>query len=116
MLNSLLKTGPVLLTSILVVCGKAQAQDWQPLTGADNLRALVSDTDFESLVTEDVKATSRYNADGTGVVKAWGETFQRTWEISSDGQICINYGERVDCVEIEQDPARPGVYLDSISL
>ncbi len=96
--------------TLLLTVSHAQAQDWQPLTGADNLRALVSDTDFKSLVTDEVEATGRYNADGTGVVRAWGETFLRTWEISGDEQICIDYGERVDCLKIEQDPARSGVY------
>jgi len=86
------------------------AENWQTVTDTNSLRALVSDTDFEASLTDDVKATARYASDGTGVVRAWGETFQRTWEISADGQICIDYGERVDCVKIEQDLDNPGVY------
>ena len=55
----------------------ALAQGWQPYTGEGNLRALVSDTVLEGELREGVKAVGRYNADGTGTLEAWGDTFPR---------------------------------------
>ena len=77
------------------------AQDWQPYTGAEKLRALVSDTVLEGELRDGVKAVGRYNADGTGTLQAWGETFPRRWTARED-RICIEVGEQEQCVRFEK--------------
>ena len=93
-----------------VLAGPAIAQNWEPVTGADNLRTLVSGNDFKATLVDGVAATARYEADGTGILNAWGKAFPRTWEVSGEDRICINYGQRVDCVTIEQDLDEAGLY------
>ena len=93
-----------------VITGPAIADNWQPVTGADNLRTLVSGNDFKATLVDGVTATARYEPDGTGALSAWGKVWPRTWEISGDDRICIDYGERVDCVTIEQDLDEAGFY------
>jgi hypothetical protein len=70
-----------LATSLWTVAGltamlfssSVQAQTWEAITEAEALRALVSDAVFEGTLTTGAKAVTRYNADGTGVLTAWGE-------------------------------------------
>jgi len=68
------------VTAILF-SSSVRAQTWEAVTEAEALRALVSDAVFEATLKGGAKAVTRYNPDGTGVLTAWGETFERTWEI-----------------------------------
>jgi hypothetical protein len=88
----------------------AQAQTWEAITDAETLRALVSDAVFEGTLTTGAKAVTRYNADGTGVLTAWGETFERTWEIKGADQICVTVGRKVDCLNIERNTEASNEY------
>ena len=88
----------------------AVAQNWQPLTGAEKLREILSDTDLEATLVDGVTATARYNADGTGVVNAWGKAFPRTWDVSGDDKICLTSDQQLNCVAIERDLEQPDVY------
>lgn len=106
----LTKLSPFFALLGAIITGAAIADNWQPVTGADNLRTLVSGNDFKALLVNDVAATARYQADGTGVLNAWGKSFPRTWEVSGEDKICINYGQRVDCVQIEQNLDEAGLY------
>ena len=78
----------------MLFSSSAQAQTWEAITEADALRALVSDAVFEGTLKGGAKAVARYNADGTGLLTAWGETFERTWEIKGADQICVTVGRR----------------------
>ncbi len=107
-----------LTTSLWAVSGLAamlfsssvQAQTWEAITEAETLRALMSDTVFEATLKGGVKAVARYNADGTGVLTAWGETFDRTWEIKDPDQICVTVGRKVDCVKFERNTEASNEY------
>jgi len=101
-------TATTLLSAI--TSGATLAENWQPVTGADNLRTLVSGNDFKATLVDGVTATARYEADGTAVLNAWGKAFPRTWEVSGEDQLCIDYGQRLDCVKIEQDLDASGLY------
>ena len=111
----------ILATSLWTVAGltamlfssSAQAQTWEAITDAEALRALVSDTVFEATLKGGAKAVARYNADGTGVLTAWGETFERTWEIKGTDQICVTVGRKVDCLIIERNTEASNEYRAS---
>ncbi len=90
------------LTAMLF-SSSVQAQTWEAITEAEALRALVSDAVFEGTLTTGAKAVTRYNADGSGVFSAWGETFERRWEIKGADQICVTVGRKVDCLVIERN-------------
>ena len=85
----------------------ANADNWQPLTGADALQSLVSGATAEIQLTPGVTAVGKYNADGTAEIEAWNETFRRTWEVKGDDQVCYSDVE-TNCFSYEKnldDPA-----------
>ncbi len=80
----------------------AQAENWEPITDSEALQALFSDTVVEATLKEGVKATATYKSDGTGEVKAWGDTFQRTWKVEGSDQVCIGMSEQTYCYRLER--------------
>ena len=86
----------------LVLTQSAFSQTWEPVSGDDRLAELFSGTVFESSLTDKAKATSRYHADGTGQMTAWGVTYARTWKIE-DGQVCVEIDAIFQCFTLEQN-------------
>jgi len=101
---------PSLLFPLLILPATALAQTWEPYTGAENLRRLMSDTAVEGKPKEGVTSTGRYNKDGTGELTVWGDTFSRTWRIQGEDQICISVGQAENCVRLEKATGQEGVY------
>jgi len=86
---------------------QANADNWQPMTGADNLQQLVSGGTAEIELKHGVTAVGKYHADGTAEIEAWNETFRRTWEVKGDDQVCYSDVE-TNCFSFEKnldDPA-----------
>jgi hypothetical protein len=100
----------VMLCCLATVATSASAQDWQPVTGADELRALFSDTVMTGTLKDGVTATATYNSDGTGELKAWGDTFPRSWQVKGDDQVCIDIDQQTKCFNIEKDASRSNQY------
>ncbi|MEP5568898.1 MAG: hypothetical protein ABJN62_13745 [Halioglobus sp.] len=101
---------PLLLLPLLILPATAFAQSWEPYTGAENLRLLMSDTVVEGKPKEGVTSIGRYNKDGTGELTVWGETFPRTWRIVGDDQICISAGEGENCARFERAVGKEADY------
>jgi len=52
-----------------------------------------------------------YNADGTAEIRAWNETFRRTWRIQDDRQVCYTSEEgEINCFTFEQNLDDPSQY------
>jgi hypothetical protein len=81
----------------------AHAENWQPVRDVGEVRSLFSDTRMSTMLSDGVTATAEYRSDGTGTVQAWGDTFQRTWEVRPSGEVCIQAGDAVLCYAIERD-------------
>jgi hypothetical protein len=98
-----------LLTALgaLLFSAGALAQEWKPVTGAENIRALFSETTQTATLPSGGKAVANYNADGTGNLQAWGEVFERRWEVKNDNQVCIEIGSETRCFTIEVDASSP---------
>ncbi len=79
------------------------AQTWQAIDDPAELTALMSDTIMEATLKDGVRATAIYNSDGTGVLKAWGGTFKRPWEVKGNDQICITQQNDIVCYRIERN-------------
>ena len=95
----------------LLVCSSAAfAHDWQPVTGQENLKALFANTVLVAELKPGTEARAIYNADGTGMLEAWGDRFPRLWAVQSDTEVCINIDLRDRCFTIEQDMDEPGTY------
>jgi hypothetical protein len=62
----------------LSLVGIANAADWKPVEDPALLRELFSDSLVQATLKDGVKAEANYNADGTGELRAWGDTFART--------------------------------------
>ena len=101
---------PSALAIFALHSGVAAATDWQPVDDSESLRALFSDTVMRATLTGNVKAEATYNSDGSGELRAWGETFARSWEISGDNQACIDMERVTRCFRIEQSADQEGTY------
>ncbi len=102
----------VIVAAVLTLCAispAASADNWQPLTGASTLQEFVSGATAEIELQPGVTAVGRYNADGTAEIKAWNETFKRTWVVKGDDQVCYSEVE-TNCYSFEQNLDDPGAY------
>jgi hypothetical protein len=86
------------------------AENWVDLTGADKLLELMSGAKPEIMLREGVVAKGEYFADGTAKIDAWGETFDRTWEVVGNEQVCYSSVTEINCYTFEQNLDVPGEY------
>jgi hypothetical protein len=98
-----------IIVGVFSVVPLTHADNWQPLTGADTLQKLVSGATAEIELKPGVTALGTYNADGTAEIKAWNETFQRTWSVKGDDQVCYSDVE-TNCFSFEQNLDDPAQY------
>jgi hypothetical protein len=76
------------------------------------LQKLVSGATAEIVLKPGVTAVGTYNADGTAEIKAWNETFRRTWSVKGDDQVCYSNVE-TNCYSFEQNLDDPAEYRAS---
>ena len=107
-----MKTMPVIFAAsvFITLTTLAQAQTWEAIDDPSQLAALFSDTVIEATLKDGVRAVARYNRDGTGVLEAWGDTFQRHWEVRGKDQVCINMGNQTICYRLERNTDVSGQY------
>jgi len=86
----------------------ALANDWQPLVGSKQLRDFVSGARAVISVRPDLTAVGVYNADGTASLEAWGETFERTWLVRGEDQVCYSSALETNCYRFERSLSDPG--------
>ena len=107
-MNKILLFSGLLLSCVLLQ--SAFADNWQPLTGADTLRELVSGATAEITLRPGVVAVGTYHADGTAQIEAWNETFERTWAVSGDDQVCYSSNFETNCHRFEVNTDVPNEY------
>jgi hypothetical protein len=95
---------------LLLAISNANAQTWERVTGAENLSVLFSDTIMSASLKDGVTATATYNSDGTGELKAWGDTFPRSWQVKGDDQVCLDIDEQIRCFTVEKDESGSNQY------
>jgi len=95
---------------LLLFATNTWSQTWEPVTGADKLSALFSDTVMTATLKDNVTAIATYNSDGSGELKAWGDTFRRAWQVKGDNQVCIDIDEQTRCFSIEKDSSGTNQY------
>ncbi len=100
---------PLFLLAFLTA-GPVYADNWVSLSGAETLRGLISGTTVEIELKPGVTANGEYFANGTAKIEAWGETFLRTWQVSSDDQVCYSSATETNCYTFEQNLDVPGEY------
>ena len=101
----------VTITAFLALAtGLAQAQDWQPVTGEQALAAVFTDTELRTALNEKVQATASYRADGTGEVRAWGQTFSRQWRVEGEDRLCITIQNKEPCFTLEKSTTDDSLY------
>jgi hypothetical protein len=98
------------LVVLLILPMVANAETWEPVTGADKLKALFSDTVQAADLGGGSQAVANYNANGTGELKAWGDTFAREWKVDGDELICIKIDFRFQCWRIEKNTEKENEY------
>jgi len=93
-----------LLAFVLIKPLDTHAQTWNPVTSEQKLNQIFSDTVFRATLKDGVEATAHYNTDGTGELRAWGDTFAREWKIEGDDQVCVKIDKVFQCFRMEQNP------------
>ena len=88
----------------------AGAEEWAPFEGADQLRDLVAGATAEIELGPGKVVRGEYRADGTATITAWGETFERTWEVQGDDRVCYSSDEETNCYTFERNVEAPGEY------
>jgi len=104
---------PLLLCWFLIIVHPADsvgASEWVPLTGAENLRKLVSGATAEIELRPGEVAVGEYRADGTATITAWDETYERTWEVVGDDQVCYSSLNETNCFTFERNVDVPGQF------
>jgi hypothetical protein len=96
--------------ALMLAVTPVQAQDWQPVTGANELTRIFSDTVMKATLAGDNQAVATYNADGTGSLSAWGDTFPREWKVEGEDRVCILIDQESRCFRIERDANNPVKY------
>jgi hypothetical protein len=86
------------------------ADNWQAFTGAEALHEFVSDASAEIELRPGVTALGSYYADGTAKIVAWGETFDRTWEVVGEDKVCYSALTETNCYTFERNLDVPGDY------
>jgi hypothetical protein len=106
----------LLISSLLAVAAgvfsveAVHAATWSPVTGEEKLTKLVSGATAKIEINPDVTATGKYFADGTAKIEAWGETYDRTWRVKGDDQVCYSSFTDTECFTFEQDLENPESY------
>ena len=98
----------MLLISSAGVC--LHAGEWVPLEGADTLQDLVAGATAEIEMKPGHVAVGQYRADGTATITAWGETYERTWEVVGDDRVCYSSLTETNCYTFETNADAPGEY------
>ena len=99
----------LILVSGFVISAYAAAQQWEPVTDDAELRPLFTDTVITTELRDGVVATSRYRADGTGEIDAWGGTFPREWRLE-DSRVCILIDGDWRCLDVEKNTEADNEY------
>jgi len=86
------------------------AEEWAPFEGADQLRDLVAGATAEIELGPGQVVRGEYRADGTATITAWGETFERTWEVVGEDRVCYSSLTTTNCFTFETNVDAPGEY------
>ena len=89
------------MTIVLLLSTPAFAQTWESISDEDALRELISGRTIRTELESGDVSTSRYNADGTGEINLWNDTFSRQWKIENS-QVCILIDSQNRCMDIEK--------------
>ena len=100
----------LLAVMIFITSSVVHADNWVAFSGAENLREFVSGGTAEIELKPGVIAIGKYDEDGTAQIKAWNKTFQRTWEVRGDDQVCYSSAKETKCFTFEQNLDVPGEY------
>ena len=93
----------LLLLMTILLSVTARAQTWEVIENPEQLKELFSDTEMEVTLKDGVKATAKYGSDGNGIVRAWGETYKRKWEVRGNDQVCMRNNTEELCYRIERN-------------
>jgi len=93
-----------------LLASTAYADTWTEVTGSDALRELVSGATATIEIDEDKLAVGKYFEDGTAKIEAWGETFDRTWQVQGEDQVCYSSLTETSCFSFERSQEQPNRY------
>ena len=108
---SMSRVGLVALALLITsVSAWVSAEEWAPFEGAEQLRDLVAGATAEIEMKPGHVAVGQYRADGTATITAWGETYERTWEVVGDDRVCYSSDRETNCYTFETNADTQGEY------
>ena len=103
------RASAILTCFLLLSSSTANADTWERITDEAELRSLFSGVEQTTTLPNGSEATAVYRADGTGVLSAWGEDFERKWKVVDD-EICLLINNDWGCFAIERAASGAGRY------
>jgi hypothetical protein len=97
---------------ILAMSPPLQAESWEPVVGADELREAFVNVAMEAEMRSGSKAVARYFPDGTGELTFQGVTYPREWKVEGEDLICWNIDDLWQCARIERNKDNPNEYRE----
>ncbi len=84
-----IKTAVAIALALTAAAAVAQDGEWEPIRGTDTLKEFMSGLTAERKLPGGGISRAEYSADGTGVLRSWGEKFPRTWRVEGETHVCI---------------------------
>ena len=81
----------------------AQTVQWASVKDKSTLRQFMDGLKVQRALPNGEIARGEYQADGSGMLYAWGAELPRTWTIEDNGQICITERREAFCYELERN-------------
>ena len=97
-------------TSLYVTNAQASSENWSAITGEDKLQKFMSGLKAERELPSGELQSGEYQADGTGILRAWGASFPRTWQVKDDNQLCVTAERKITCMYLEKNTADLALY------
>jgi len=96
---------------VLTSTAIAQSEEWEPVTGEENLSNFMSGTKIEWEEPGGGRSRGEYRADGTGTLYSWGGAqIPRTWAVKGNDQICVPARQVTQCWQLEKNTTDPTLY------
>jgi hypothetical protein len=104
---------PIAMLVLMLLPGfNAHADEWKRVTGKEALEAIYSDVVQQGDLTRKAKWRTEYCANGTGILRSWGQVFPRTWRVVDDKRVCITSdgNTKVECFRYEKHTSKPNTF------
>lgn len=92
------------------ISANLMADNWSQVNDVNTVKGLFSDTVIKTPLKKGVEAVANFKSDGTGELKAWGETYPRVWEVKDNGEVCVGISGKPVCFSLGKNTDKKNIY------